>query len=165
MAIKSLAKKSDVKMASSGSVMFNFDHKVRLSFLWLLNCLSVDLTVFSHFSNQAVFTPENDYDKDQVVETAIEVDIDDIDFIENYDTHVDEEDGKKPLDLIVTNADQLSKLQEVMEKLSINGSSNLMYLPKERVTTSDTDYDKNAALVEGFENLDDVDTVFHNMEL
>ncbi len=123
------------------------------------------LPVFSHFSDQAVFTPENDYDKDQVVETAIEVDIDDIDFIENYDTHVDEEDGKKPLDLIVTNADQLSKLQEVMEKLSINGSSNLMYLPKERVTTSDTVYDKNAALVEGFENLDDVDTVFHNMEL
>jgi transcriptional/translational regulatory protein YebC/TACO1 len=28
MAIKSFAKKSDVKMASSGSVMFNFDHKV-----------------------------------------------------------------------------------------------------------------------------------------
>ncbi len=28
MAIKSFARKSEVKMASSGSVMFNFDHKV-----------------------------------------------------------------------------------------------------------------------------------------
>ena len=28
MAIKSFARKSEVKMASSGSVLFNFDHKV-----------------------------------------------------------------------------------------------------------------------------------------
>jgi transcriptional/translational regulatory protein YebC/TACO1 len=98
------------------------------------------------------------------VETAIEVDIDDIDFIENPDAH-DPESEKKPVDLIVTNADQLSKLQDVMEKLNISGSSNLAYLPKERVATSDDDFEKNSKLVEGFEDLDDVDTVFHNMEL
>jgi transcriptional/translational regulatory protein YebC/TACO1 len=116
---------------------------------------------------QAVFTPQTDFDKDKVMEGAIESDMDDIDFLDNHEHHHHHEEDENAVvpDLIVAQPEQLSLLQDLMEKLSIGGTSHLMYLPKERVVTSEEDYDKNYALVESFEHLDDVDTVFHNMEL
>lgn len=143
MAIKSFARKSDVKMASSGSVMFNFDHK-------------------------AVFTASSPFDKDAVMEQAIEKDIEDLDFHANEEAlaMTEADQAHQVQDYIVSNVDQLTILQEITESLSILGSSQLMYLPKERVkVVTDEDFHRNIQLIEGFEQLDDVDVVFHNMDM
>ena len=128
-------------------------------------CVSLCSCIISFRFSQAVFTPQTPYDKEAVMDAAINLDIEEIDFIENTDhLHHNHDEAQPAPDLIVTNADQMNLLHELTEKLSIGGTSHLVYLPKERVETSEEDYEKNVALVEGFENLDDVDTVFHNME-
>jgi transcriptional/translational regulatory protein YebC/TACO1 len=58
MQIKSTARKAEVKIASGGSVLFQFDHK-------------------------AIFIPQtSSYDKDLIIEKAIESDMDDVNFLD-----------------------------------------------------------------------------------
>ncbi len=68
-------------------------------------------------------------------------------------------------DTVLTDADLVGPLQDVMEKLGIQGSSGQMYLPQEEVAVrSEEDREANEALIQAFEALDDVDAVYHNMK-
>jgi transcriptional/translational regulatory protein YebC/TACO1 len=42
-------------------------------------------------------------------------------------------------------------------------TGSLGYIPKEQISVTDEDWEKNSIIVEALEDLDDVDEVFHNM--
>lgn len=130
--VKAAARKADLKMASSGSVLFQFDHK-------------------------AMFAPTTPYDKDAVIEKALEMNLDDIDFAPNP------EDSEHDHDCIVASVGDLGLLHDLAHELKIEGVTSLVYLPKEKVDVSDEDKEKNFAAMEEFENLEGIDAVFHNM--
>jgi len=55
----------------------------------------------------------------------------------------------------VAGPEQLGTLHEIADKLHLHGVFQQMYLPKELIKVSD----------QGFEGLDEIDTVYHNMSL
>ena len=59
--------------------------------------------------------------------------------------------------------EQLGTLHEIADKLHLHGVFQQMYLPKELIKVSDQDFETNMHLIEGFEGLDEIDTVYHNM--
>eukprot|EP00981_Chlorochromonas_danica_P006602 scaffold1438_cov173-Ochromonas_danica.AAC.7 len=133
--IKALARKSDVKIASAGS---------------------------------AVFVPQQSFDKDAILEQALNVEISDVQFTPQNTIHNDSNDDDKtspPPELIVANADELGLLQDLVSHSQLSGSTSLAYLPTELVKVSAEDMEKNIWLIEDFEELDDVDAVYHNMRL
>jgi transcriptional/translational regulatory protein YebC/TACO1 len=42
-------------------------------------------------------------------------------------------------------------------------TGSLGYIPKELVSVSDEDWEKNSAIIDALEALDEVDVVYHNM--
>eukprot|EP01040_Poterioochromonas_malhamensis_P007761 gene7761-8394_t len=135
--IRKHLRKHDVKIVN-GSVLFQFDHK-------------------------AVFLPQAGYDKDTILEKGIEKDIEDIEFVNHINGFVKEDEALATVDYIVTNVEQQSILHEIVEELKIPGAMRLAYIPKELVEVKGEHYDTNQEFIEVLEELDDVDTVFHNM--
>ncbi|RYY78700.1 YebC/PmpR family DNA-binding transcriptional regulator [archaeon] len=126
--IKTLVRKSDVKIASAGSVLFNFEQK-------------------------AVFHAQQEYNKDELLDKALELDMSDIQFI----PHIDH-----PVETIVAKVEELGLLQDLTS--SLTGSTSLAYIPVETVAVSEADKEKNREVIEAFEDLQDVDAVYHNMQ-
>eukprot|EP01038_Epipyxis_sp_PR26KG_P010853 gene10853-14570_t len=149
--IKAWANKSEVKIASIGSIMFQFNH-------------------------MGVFIPHQEFDKDKVVEVAIESNIEDIDIVERNPVDykwlmesdaasTGEDDVVNSVAFITTPVDQIAALQDSLQQANIDGISKIVYLPNELITTSPESYELNQKLIDGFEELDDVDEVFHNMKI
>jgi transcriptional/translational regulatory protein YebC/TACO1 len=69
------------------------------------------------------------------------------------------------IDLLVANSEELLQLQDLATSLQLSGSSSLAYIPLELVKVSEEDREKNKLLIEEFEDLEDVDVVYHNMQL
>lgn len=133
---------------------------------------------------QGYFQPSAGYSPDLVLVAAIEAELDEIDFTPHPDnngaqrkatlptTLLYASEYKSPLpdeteepDTVLTDADLVGPLQDVMEKLGIPGTSGQMHIPQETVEMRrKEDYEANCALIEAFETLDDVDTVYHNMK-
>eukprot|EP01031_Cornospumella_fuschlensis_P031979 gene31979-38667_t len=126
--IKALVRKSDVKVASAGSVLFNFEQK-------------------------AVFHAQQEYNKDELLDKALELDMSDVQFLPTAD---------HPFDMIVAKAEELGLLQDLTSQLT--GSTSLAYIPVETVSVSAADREKNNEVIEAFEDLHDVDAVYHNMQ-
>lgn len=133
-AVKEWSRKSEVKMASTGSVLFKFQQ-------------------------HAVFSAQSSYDKDTVIEKVIELGLDEVDFL---DAKLLSESAE--YDSIIAPSSQLGLLQDVASSLGIVGSANLTYLPVERVAVSAESADKNWEVIDAFEALDDVDAVYHDMQ-
>lgn len=57
----------------------------------------------------------------------------------------------------------MGKLQEITDELKLQGTTSIAYLPKDLVDVTDEQYQQNMEIVELLENVDAVETVFHNM--
>jgi YebC/PmpR family DNA-binding regulatory protein len=136
--IKEISKKGVIKIASNGSIMFKYEHK-------------------------GIFTPSKPYDEDNILETSINADIDEIDFIENDNNNNDDED--RNINLIITTPSFLNLLQDTLLIQDITGTTNLGYVAQDKITVSQEDYDKNINIIELFEAEDDIDQVYHDMLL
>lgn len=139
--IKSTAKRAEVKMASAGSVLFSFFHK-------------------------GVFQPNEECDKDQVLELLLNQGLDDFDFLPSLLDAADfdlSSTSMPPPDMIVTTPSDLSSLQDCLHSNNIDGTTSLVYVPIDMVKVKDEQFHLNTLLVEKFEEIDDVDIVFHNM--
>lgn len=67
---------------------------------------------------------------------------------------------------ITTSIENFVKVKEVLESREIAlEEAELAMIPKTWIEVSDEDADKNIALIEWLENLDDVDAVYHNMKV
>jgi len=127
-----------------------------------------------------VFLPQQSFDKDAVLEQALNADISDIQFVPNTLS----DDGRisacfslmlsltnafcvetAASEMIVTDIAELGLLQDATSQLELVGSSQLAYLPLDTISLSEEDAKKNWDLIEGFEELDDVDVVYHNIKL
>lgn len=69
------------------------------------------------------------------------------------------------MEYIVADVEQQSILHDIVEDLKIPGAMRLAYIPKEVVDVQGSHYDSNLHFIDILEELDDVDTVFHNMHL
>lgn len=68
--------------------------------------------------------------------------------------------------LITTAVDQFKAVKDAVEKKEFKcEEAELAMVPKSWVEVSDTDADRNIALIEGLENIEDVDAVYHNMKI
>ncbi|NGX56559.1 MAG: Transcriptional regulatory protein PmpR [Candidatus Anoxychlamydiales bacterium] len=56
-------------------------------------------------------------------------------------------------------------LHEISDKLNLSSQTSLEMIPKTLITCSDEDIDSNIKLIEYLEALDDVDVVYHNMQI
>jgi YebC/PmpR family DNA-binding regulatory protein len=68
--------------------------------------------------------------------------------------------------LVTTSVEGYAKVKEAIEKAGIKcEEAELAMVPKTWVEVSDQDADSNIALIEWLENIDDVDSVYHNMKV
>jgi YebC/PmpR family DNA-binding regulatory protein len=127
-------KKSEVKFASSGSVAFNFDKKGQIE---------VDGKI----------------EEDTVLEIALEADCEDYQIV--YGT--DEEKGCD-ITKILTDMSSVSGLREALMEHDFEiKTSKLVNVPLTPVDCTDEDYEINMKVIDRLLELDDVDTVEHNM--
>lgn len=130
--ISNVIKKTEVKLASSGSVAFNFERRGRLD---------VDGVV----------------DEDTILEAALEADVEDV------ESKVNEEE--KTTSVFVEPA-SVSNLRDVLAGKGMEIKATLLvYLPKLTVECSDEDFEENMNVIAALEELDDVDSVEHNVDM
>jgi YebC/PmpR family DNA-binding regulatory protein len=124
------------KMAESGSVLFMYDRK---------GMVEVDAGEL--------------LDEEALLEAAIETGCDDMDMVNDESGS----GGKKTI--IYTDPKQVSLMLDAVKKMGYEQGvkMSLVYVSKAPVQCSDDDFEKNMQLVEALEDLDDVDSVEHNM--
>lgn len=131
--IRVVINKRDGKVAEPGSVLFMYDRKGKIE---------VDAKL----------------DEEKVLEAAINIGCDDYELLEG------EEDGST---IVFTNPSDTSLMVEALKTLgdfSDDGiKSSLVYVSKAPVECSDEDFEKNMEIIDALEDLDDVDSVEHNM--
>jgi YebC/PmpR family DNA-binding regulatory protein len=66
--------------------------------------------------------------------------------------------------IITTPSEDLFKVKEAIDNSGIACEANIEMVPKTFVDCSDKDIEKNLALIDWLENLDDVDCVYHNIQ-
>lgn len=130
--ISNVIKKTDVKLATSGSVAFNFDRKGRIDLAGIV-------------------------EEDAVLEAALEADVEDV------DTRVNEEEG---VTSVLVDPASVSSLREVFLGKGREIKASLMVnVPKLLMDCSDEDFEGNMSVIEALEELDDVDSVEHNVAM
>ncbi len=67
--------------------------------------------------------------------------------------------------IIITKPDELYAVKEVLDTNNISCSESLEMIPKSMITCSKEDQEANQKLIDWIENIDDVDAIFHNMEI
>jgi len=138
--VKKLGEKSNpsFKIGSSGSVLFNFEKKGRLVL-------------------------QSSIEEDSLIELAIEADVDDVEL------QAPDEDKGDDLAMIkavvVTAAESLGSLQSALQGAGIECAGSFVNYPLATVECSQEDIDANLAALDKLEEIDDVDSVEHNMLL
>lgn len=132
--VRSTIGKRKGKMAESGSVLFLYDKKGRLE---------VENTIL---------------DEEAVLEAAIEAGC------EEMELEVEEGDDDHLMTSIVySNPDETNLMMEALKSLGHEPKMTLSYVSKAPVECTEEDFEKNMDIVEALEELDDVDSVEHNM--
>jgi YebC/PmpR family DNA-binding regulatory protein len=103
-----------------------------------------------------VVVPSVDLDEEAVLEAAIEAGCDD------YEMVVQQEDGTTAL---YTDPKEAGLMVEAVHKLGFteNVQMSLVYESKAPVECTEEDFEKNMQIIDALEDLDDVDSVEHNM--
>jgi len=77
---------------------------------------------------------------------------------ENFDTSDDSY-------IVITGSTDLYAVKDAIDKAELKNEESLEMIPKTLVECSGEDLEKNMALIEWLEELDDVDSVYHNIDL
>lgn len=94
-------------------------------------------------------------DEDQLFEAAIEAGCDDLEISEG------EEEGTT---IVYSNPKEMSLMVEALKSIDSDISKyDLCYVSKAPVECNEEDFEKNMKIIDALENLDDVDSVEHNM--
>ena len=137
--VSTAAKKANCKVAASGSVAFNFQRRGRI----------------------AINTALND---EQLLELAIEAGCEGDVTLEAPDTEVrgDSEDVKC---VAFTEVEELGKLQAALQEKGHACSGMLVYLPSTTIACSEEDSEANYKYIDMLDEIDDVASVEHNMQV
>ena len=131
--VRTAVGKNNGKMAEQGSVLFMYDRKGKLE---------VPSAV----------------DEEALMEAAIEADIDDYELISE-----EVEDGE--ISIIYVEPSDTNNMFEVLKGMGFEKGvkMELGYVTKAAVEVSNEDYEFNMKIIDALEDLDDVDSVEHNM--
>jgi len=129
--VRTVVNKSKGKMAEQGSVLFMYDR-------------------------MGMVEVNGELDEEQLLEAAIENDIDD------FDLRDGDEDGTS---IVYVDPKETNLMFEAVKGLGFEEGvkMSLVYLTKAPVEVSDEDFDNNMNIIDALEELDDVDSVEHNM--
>lgn len=106
------------------------------------------------FERKGLIILEKNYDEDKLMEDILELDI--LDFVSNDDEYV-----------ITTLPEKFLSVKEELEKLDYNSFilSEVTFIPTNYVKLDDEVTEKCLDLVETLEELEDVQSVYHNLEI
>lgn len=106
------------------------------------------------FERKGLIILEKNYDEDKLMEDILELDI--LDFVSNDDEYV-----------ITTLPEKFLSVKEELEKLDYNSFilSEVTFIPTNYVKLDDEVTEKCLDLVEALEELEDVQSVYHNLEI
>ena len=115
--------------------------------------LGTDGSVSYMFKRKGVIVLENAYDEDKVMEDVLELDV--------LDVEIDEEIT------IYTEADKFLTVKEELEKLGYDKfvMSEVTFVPDNYIALDEETTEKVVSLIEALEDIDDVQNVYHNLEM
>jgi YebC/PmpR family DNA-binding regulatory protein len=134
--VRVAVQKNGGKMAEQGSVLFMYDRKGKLE-------VPPGITV----------------DEENLMEAAIESDVDDYELVEPTDE-------EEPTIVYVETKDTNNMFEALKGMDAVKDSEvkmELIYLTKAPVEVEDEDFESNMKILDALEELDDVDSVEHNM--
>ena len=116
--------------------------------------LGTDGSVSYLFSRKGLLVLEKEYDEDKLMEDALELDIEDL---------VVEEDGY----VITTLPENFLSVKDKLEELGYDKftMAEVTMIPSNYVTLEGESLEKAIGLVEALEDLDDVQSVYHNLDM
>lgn len=116
--------------------------------------LGTDGSVSYLFKRKGLLVLEKKYDEDKLMEDVLELDIED--FKSEDESYV-----------IETSPDNFLKVKEELEKLNYNEFliSEVTYIPDNYISLDEETTEKAQSLIETLEDLDDVQNVYHNLEI
>ena len=126
------------KMAASGSVLFNFERKGRLAIA------------------------EKGLSEDEMIDIAIEAGVDEVELAEPDEDAGDRDNIKA---VVYTASTELGAMQAALQEAGYECTGNLVYVPMTKVKMSPEAMERNLAALDRLEEIDDVDSVDHNMDL
>jgi YebC/PmpR family DNA-binding regulatory protein len=115
--------------------------------------LGTDGSVSYMFKRKGVIVLENVYEEDKVMEDVLSLDI--------LDMEVDEDIT------IYTEADKFLTVKEELDKLGYDKyiMSEVTYVPDNYMALDEESTEKVLSLIEALEDIDDVQNVYHNLEI
>ena len=115
--------------------------------------LGTDGSVSYMFKRKGVIVLENGYDEEKVMEEVLSLDI--------LDMEIDEDIT------IYTDADSFLSVKEELDKLGYDKyiMSEVTFVPDNYISLDEETTDKVVALIEALEDIDDVQNVYHNLEM
>ena len=134
--VRVAVQKNGGKMAEQGSVLFMYDRKGKLE-------VPPGITV----------------DEENLMEAAIESDVDDYELVEPTDE-------EEPTTVYVETKDTNNMFEALKSMDAVKDSEvkmELIYVTKAPVEVEDEDFENNMKILDALEELDDVDSVEHNM--
>ena len=116
--------------------------------------LGTDGSVSYLFSRKGILILDKEYDEDKLMEDVLELDIEDF---------VTEEDGY----VITTTPDSFLNVKDGLTNLGYDkfSMSEVTMIPSSYVTLDDETKEKAISLIETLEDLDDVQNVYHNLDM
>ena len=116
--------------------------------------LGTDGSVSYLFQRKGMLILDKEYNEDKLMEDALELDIDDL---------VVEEEGY----VITTSPENFLKVKDALTDMGYDkfSMSEVTYVPSNYVTLDEETTDKALALLETLEDLDDVQNVYHNLDI
>lgn len=136
--VGTVAKKSSLKLAESGSVLHNFMKKGRL-------------------------TVNSELDEDAAIELALEADVDEVS-VAPPDVDM-RDDGEEVKSVVYVEPGDLGKMQEALQNAGYACVGNLVHepIPGTLVECDEEAMEKNMKVLDKLAEVDDIDTVEHNI--
>ena len=115
--------------------------------------LGTDGSVSYMFKRKGLIVLENVYDEDKIMEDVLSLDI--------LDMEIDEDIT------IYTEADKFLSVKEELDKLGYDKyiMSEVTFIPDNYISLDEETTEKAIALIDALEDLDDVQNVYHNLEM
>ena len=115
--------------------------------------LGTDGSVSYMFKRKGLIVLENVYDEDKIMEDVLSLDVLDIEIDEDI--------------TIYTEADKFLSVKEELDKLGYDKyiMSEVTFIPDNYISLDEETTEKAVALIEALEDLDDVQNVYHNLEM
>jgi len=116
--------------------------------------LGTDGSVSYLFKRKGLIILDKSYDEEKLMNDVLELDIED--FVSNDDNYE-----------ITTNPNDFLSVKEELDKLGYDNyiMSEVTYIPDNYISLDDEVSEKAIALVEALEDIDDVQAVYHNLEM